>query len=168
MTRISSPGWYWRTSEKAIPRPLNTEWYWPASISETTLRVVISSLRIRRMSSLGSMGLRDLDLVEDALDDLLRGELFGLRLVGEGDAVAEDVVADGLHVLRGHEAAVAEQGVSLGSLGEEDGGARRGAVGDVVLEVAQAVAGGFAGGEDDAEDVLLHLLVDVDLVHDAA
>src|SRR5207245_1582560 len=89
MTRISSPGWYWRTSENAIPRPLNTEWYWPASTSETTLRVVISSLRIRRMSSLGSMGLsepprlRDLDLVEDALDDLLRGELFGLGLVGE-------------------------------------------------------------------------------------
>jgi hypothetical protein len=24
--RISSPGWYGRTSENAIPRPLNTEW----------------------------------------------------------------------------------------------------------------------------------------------
>ena len=25
MERISSPGWYGRTSENAIPRPLNTE-----------------------------------------------------------------------------------------------------------------------------------------------
>jgi hypothetical protein len=25
MSRMSSPGWYWRTSSKAIPRPLKTE-----------------------------------------------------------------------------------------------------------------------------------------------
>src|SRR6185503_2991366 len=31
MSRTSSPAWYWRTSEKAMPRPLNTDWYWPAS-----------------------------------------------------------------------------------------------------------------------------------------
>src|SRR6187549_1195097 len=101
MARISSPGWYWRTSEKAIPRPLNTEWYCPASMSETTLRVVISSLRMRRMSSLGSTAPSgDLDPVEDPLDDLLGGELLGLRLVGEREAMPEHVEADGLHVLR--------------------------------------------------------------------
>ena len=27
MMRISSPGWYCRTSENAMPRPLKTEWY---------------------------------------------------------------------------------------------------------------------------------------------
>ena len=33
MSRTSSPGMYWRTSENAMPRPLNTEWYCPASRS---------------------------------------------------------------------------------------------------------------------------------------
>src|SRR5207253_2417563 len=47
--RISSPGWYGRTSEKAIPRPLNTEWYPPASVSCTARLVVISMRRIFRM-----------------------------------------------------------------------------------------------------------------------
>src|SRR3954468_8259613 len=103
MMRISSPAWYWRTSEKAMPRPLKTEWYWPASMSETTLRVAISSLRIRLISSLGSIAprLRDFDLVEDALDDPLGRELFGFRFVAERDAVAQDVEADRLHVFRG-------------------------------------------------------------------
>ncbi len=37
MVRTSSPGWYWRTSEKAMPRPLKTEWYWPAErVVDTT------------------------------------------------------------------------------------------------------------------------------------
>ena len=26
MKRVSSPGWYWRTSANAMPRPLKTEW----------------------------------------------------------------------------------------------------------------------------------------------
>ena len=37
MMRISSPGWYCRTSENAMPRPLKTEWYWPASMSDDHL-----------------------------------------------------------------------------------------------------------------------------------
>src|SRR5688572_22816682 len=115
MARISSPGWYCRTSEKAIPRPLNTEWYCPASMSETTLRVVISSFRMRRMSSFGSTArpLRDLHPVEDALDDLLRGEVLGLRLVRQGQAVPGHVEARGLDVLRRDEAAVAQERVRL-------------------------------------------------------
>ena len=32
MSLISSPYWYSRTSEKAMPRPLNAEWYCPANI----------------------------------------------------------------------------------------------------------------------------------------
>src|SRR5215218_10019744 len=96
MVRTSSPGWYWRTSEKAMPRPLKTEWYWPASMSATTLRVRISSLRMRRMRSrastdgsrLGGWALRHFHAVEDALDELLRGELLRLGLVAEADTVA--------------------------------------------------------------------------------
>ena len=52
---MSSPAWYGRTSLKAIPRPLKTEWYWPARSAETTWRVAISSRRMRRMSSRGSI-----------------------------------------------------------------------------------------------------------------
>ena len=98
MMRISSPGWYWRTSENAMPRPLKTEWYWPASMSDTTLRVRDLQLADAADEVLGEHGAPsspngsgDLDAVEDALDDLLGGELLGLGLVGERDAVAEHV-----------------------------------------------------------------------------
>ena len=46
MRRMSSPGMYWRTSEKAMPAPLKTEWYWPAMRSRTRRSVTISILRI--------------------------------------------------------------------------------------------------------------------------
>ena len=51
MGRMSSPGMYWRTSENAMPRPLNTEWYCPASRSRTSRSVTISILRICLSSS---------------------------------------------------------------------------------------------------------------------
>ena len=37
--RTSSPNWYSRTSENAIPRPLKTEWYSPENTWFTTPRV---------------------------------------------------------------------------------------------------------------------------------
>ena len=55
MSRMSSPGMYWRTSEKAMPRPLKTEWYCPAIRSRTRRSVTISILRIRLSSSRGSI-----------------------------------------------------------------------------------------------------------------
>ena len=45
MSRISSPNWYSRTSEKAIPLPLKAEWYWPAKILLDSPRVFISIRR---------------------------------------------------------------------------------------------------------------------------
>src|SRR5215468_1676649 len=103
MIRISSPGWYWRTSENAMPRPLKTEWYWPASRSETILRVLISSLRMRLMSSFGSKA-------------------------GEGNPVTQDIEADRFDVLRRDESAVPQEGVGFGRQVQIDGRARAGAV----------------------------------------
>ena len=42
MDRMSSPTWYSRTSENAIPRPLKTEWYSPEKTWFTRPRVCSS------------------------------------------------------------------------------------------------------------------------------
>src|SRR5215467_3952038 len=93
MRRTSSPAMYCRTSEKAIPRPLKTEWYCPAIRSRTRRSVTISILRMRLSSSRGSIGgsisgsaaggLRNLDPLEELAHHGLGGDLLGLRLVGE-------------------------------------------------------------------------------------
>lgn len=45
MSRMSSPNWYSRTSENAIPLPLKAEWYCPAKILLDSPRVFISIWR---------------------------------------------------------------------------------------------------------------------------
>src|SRR5262249_6479739 len=165
MIRISSPGWYWRTSENAMPRPLKTEWYWPASRSETILRVLISSLRMRLMSSFGNKGRSgNFDAIEDALDDLLRRQLLCLRFIGEGNPVTQDIEADRLDILWRDESTVSQEGVGFGRQVQIDGRARAGAVLDEVLQILKPGVGRLAGGENDVQDVVLHLLVDVDLM----
>ena len=57
-----------------MPRPLNTEWYWPASCSSTSRRVAISILRAFLNSSRGGQRhrrLRHREVLEDAADDVL-------------------------------------------------------------------------------------------------
>src|SRR2546426_8603366 len=58
--------------------------------------------------------LRDGYALEDPLHHLVRVDLLGFRLVGDDDAVAEDVRADGFHVLRGDVAAPLKERVRLG------------------------------------------------------
>ena len=79
MERMSSPGLYGRTSANAMPRPLKTEWYWPAIRSRTRRSVTISILRICLSSSRGSMTaatrgrrLRNLDALEQLAHDVSR------------------------------------------------------------------------------------------------
>ena len=55
MSRTSSPTWYSRTSEKAIPRPLKAEWYCPAKILLLNPRVFISIFRTCLNSSSASI-----------------------------------------------------------------------------------------------------------------
>src|SRR5882724_11497424 len=100
MSRMSSPGMYWRTSEKAMPLPLKTEWYWPAIRSRTRRSVTISILRIFRSSSrlsmgdvtvVGALGLGHLDVLEQLAHHGLGGDLLGFRLVGQDDPVAQHI-----------------------------------------------------------------------------
>src|SRR5256885_4575770 len=78
------------------------------------------------------------DLLQDALDDLLGGEVLRLGLVRERDAVAEDVVRDGLHVFGRDEATVSQEGVRPRGEVQVDGRARRGAILDVAGEIRKA------------------------------
>src|SRR6516164_3163841 len=55
MVRMSSPGWYSRTSSKAMPVPLKTEWYSPPSRSSTARRARSCRRRIWRTTSAGSI-----------------------------------------------------------------------------------------------------------------
>jgi len=111
------------------------------------------------------MRLRDGQFVEDFLNDGFAGFLFGFGFVGDGDAVAEDVHADGFDVLRGDVTAPAKESEGLGGEGERDGRARRSAELDQALEL-NLVFGGIARGANDVDDVILHFIIDVDFVND--
>src|ERR1700693_48949 len=78
-------------------------------------------------ASRGLYDSRHLERVEDALQQLLRRDLLGLSLVGDGDAMAQTVGADGLDVLRRNEAAAFEQRLSLRRPCQEDRRPRAGA-----------------------------------------
>src|SRR5262245_48263552 len=58
MVRMSSPGWYSRTSSKAMPVPLKTLRYSPPSRSSTARRARSCKRRTWRMTSRGSMRAR--------------------------------------------------------------------------------------------------------------
>ena len=112
--------------------------------------------------------LRDGDFGEDAGDDLVGGHFLGLGLVGELDAVAEDVGGDLLDVLGRGVGAAAEHGVGAGGEVEPERRARGGAERDERGEVLHAEARGLAGGEDEVEEVLADLLVAVHRVEGGA
>src|SRR5262249_30555006 len=104
IVRISSPNWYSRTSLNAMPRPLKTLWYSPEKIWLTRPFVRISILRTFLRSSVVSTGLvalrlRYFDGVQNLVDDLLRRDVFRLRLIRDGDSVAQNVCAHGADIL---------------------------------------------------------------------
>src|SRR5712672_1716120 len=149
MARMSSPGWYSRTSSNSIPWPLNTLWYSPEKTSFTIRRVVISmrrtffrtSARLRSSAVLpgcevaSAMGSGHLDVIEDLLEHRFRVEAFRLGFVGDDHPVAEHVEAHCLDVVGCYVAASAQERVCARRLREEDGGARRAAVRDQMLDV---------------------------------
>src|SRR5207248_924338 len=65
-------------------------------------------------------GSRHRELVEDALEQVFRGEVLGLGLVSDDDAVAQHVVTDRLDVLRRDVATAVEKGLALGGAGQEN------------------------------------------------
>jgi len=82
--------------------------------------------------------------VQDLGDDLRAGDAFGIGLVGEKDAMTEDVHRDIFHILRRHVIATCEGGFCFGGEREEDTGARRGAEANEFLYL-EAVGGGGGG-----------------------
>ena len=60
--------------------------------------------------------LRHLYYIHDFLDNVFRSNVFSFRLVGDDNAVAENVERDSLHVLRYDITAPLNEGVRLGRL----------------------------------------------------
>src|ERR1043165_725919 len=95
-----------------------------------------------------SVRLRYGQRVEDLLDDVRGGEVFGFRLVGHDNAMAQDVGRDGLDVLRGDVAAAVDKRISLGRQGKRNRGTGGGADLDKALEI-KAILLGLARCEHD-------------------
>ena len=112
-------------------------------------RVRISSCRMPLMMALlgfgGSAGmeLRDGQRVENFIDDVLGGDVLGLGLVGHRHAMTQHVEGDILDVLGHHEMAAVQESHGASGQGQGNGGARRGAVLDVAIEIERC---GSAGG----------------------
>src|SRR6185312_3274452 len=137
MVRTSSPGVYSRTAANSMPRPLNTAWYEPTIPDSRIERVRIRIRRTFWSISRSSIGwaparLGNLHPLEHAVHDVLRGHVLRLGLVGEKDAVAQDVVGDLLHVLRHDVAAAAQEREGPRRLREGERRARGGSEGDGV------------------------------------
>src|SRR5215468_10050052 len=114
-----------------MPRPLNTDRYAPAITSETW-RPVTNWMRLTACAiSAGSIGLlRNRDVLEDLRDHVIGGLALGLGLVRHQDAVAQNVMGDGLDVVRRDVAAALQQRLGLGDLDQRDRRAHRRAVVD--------------------------------------
>src|SRR6266550_5645930 len=162
MVRTSSPGWYSLTSSKFMPWPLKTLWYWPASVSLTSRFVRISIWRIFLRISRGIIGhpSRHRQFIKNLLNNRFAGLFFRFGFVGDGDAVAQHVHADALHVLRGNVAAATKERKSLGSERQRDRSARRRAELDEIFHL-DFVGFRFARGAHEVHNVILHFVVHV-------
>ena len=92
---------------------------------------------------------------------------LGLGFVADDDAVAQDIGADALDVLRRDVAAAVQERVGARGQREVNRGARRSAVTNQAFQI-QIVRRRLARRPDDIDDVILHAIVDVDAVHDRA
>ena len=107
------------------------------------------------------------EFIENFLDDCLAGLLFGFRLIGDGDAVAEHVHANAFDVLRGDIAAATEEREGFGGEGQRNGGAGGGAELNEFFDL-DFVDFRLAGGANEIDNVVLHFVVHVNLVDDLA
>src|SRR3989449_8005810 len=155
MVRISSPGSYSRTSSKSRPKPRKTLRYVPTIASSARMRALISTCLTSRSTSGGMRSLwcrsivrvisGDRDVVENASDDDLRGDLLRLRLVRHDQPMAHDIERHRLDVLGKNVIASVQE--SVRSRGERDVDRRAGrdAVRDQRAEVRELWGLGIAG-----------------------
>ena len=109
--------------------------------------MTVHSRRRRTASGLlgadGDMGFQRLigrgNVFHDAKNDLVCRQRFRQGLVGQYDAVAEDVGHEVGYVLGQHVVAAAQEGERPRGLDQVNGRTRAGAEGDVLGEIAEAV-----------------------------
>src|SRR5690606_34948704 len=124
MLRMSSPGWYCRTSENVIPRPFCRDWRSPAwrdrtGFTDGSFRARASACR--RTSSGRVMNVAGLESamtllwspvsntsggnrnpVDQPLQHGIGGHAFGLGFKGQQNPVSQHIVIHGLDVVRCH------------------------------------------------------------------
>ena len=81
--------------------------------------------------------------------------------------MAQDIVPDAFDILRRDVTAAVQEGVGARGEGEIDRCAWRRAVADQAVEL-QIIRGGFARRPNHIDDIILHPIIDVDVVNDIA
>ena len=108
-----------------------------------------------------SQFLRHGDGVEDGLDDVFGGDVFGFGFVSDGDAVAEDVHGHGFDILGGDVSSASEKGCGFGGEGEIDRCSGGGSVFNVMFEIEPKTLG-ITGAVDEGDDVVFNPIIDTD------
>src|SRR4029079_5636864 len=106
---------------------------------------------------------RDRQACKNSFDDGLARHRLGFGFVANDNSMAQYVRADALHVLWRDVTAAVQEGVGAGTKGQINGGARRSAVANQPFQ-SQIVGGRFTRGPNDVHNVILHPVVDVDVV----
>src|SRR6516162_2613584 len=99
-------------------------------------------------------------MIEDAMQQILRGYVFCLGLISDNEAVAENVVPDGLDVVRRDIAPPFQESQTFGGTGQENRRSRAGPILDVGGNV-QAIIRRGPRGMNDVNHVSLNLFVHV-------
>src|SRR5438874_2388702 len=158
MSRTSSPGTYSRNSSKSIPRPLKWLRYAPTIMSFTSRLVRTSTRRTAARRSVRVMRENPSDLslrhrhgIEDFANNVIGSHCLGFSLVGQDDAVTQNIGADAFHVLGCNVSAALEQRPGFGRHGQINRRSRRSAELDEMFYF-DFVLLGLARGEDQMDD----------------
>src|SRR5215211_8752652 len=121
---------------------------------------------MRKMSS-GLTASRHRQPRKNSFDDDLTRHGLSLGFVADDDAMAQHVGADALHVLWRDVAAPVQERMCARTKCEINRGAGRSAVANQSFE-PKIVRAGLARGPDHVNNVILHAIVDVDVVYEIA
>src|SRR5438094_747599 len=112
--------------------------------------------------------LRNLDGIEDIVDNIFGGNVLRFRLIGNGDAVPENVVADSPDIFGDNIPAPLDEGVGLAGESEVNACPGRAAVADEGGKLVELKILGGACGENDIENISLDFLIHIDVLQDGA
>src|ERR1035438_1751550 len=184
MSRTSSPNSYRTTWSNSMPLPRKVDRYSPLRTFSTAWRTRHSSCRrtesaedcVVALATAEGMAVnpevrcsegRHGGLFDDLCDDPIRGQVLGLRLIGEADPVAKDVGREFLDERRPDEILSAKPRQSPARLIKGERGSRRGAVIEAAFRARcrrHRAVGEGPRRPDNRKDVVLHRLRHVNLV----